>query len=92
MTKSEDELTHRVYNAHKANPVKGDWIEYLKKDFELIGEDINEQVARETSKNDYKNIIKSKIREEVFKILKKHKRLIVKLNKYNIEHLKYKTI
>ena len=52
-------------------PVKGDWIQFLKNDFELIGEEVNEQLARETTKNDCKNIFKSKIREEVFNIIKR---------------------
>ena len=59
-----------MYNAQKSNPVKGDWIQYLKEDFEFIGEEVNEKLARETTKVDYKNIIKSKIRDEVFKVLK----------------------
>ena len=39
----KDELTHRVYNAQKSNSVKGDWIQYLKEDFEFIGEEWNEK-------------------------------------------------
>ena len=46
MTRSEDELTHRIYKAQKSNPNKGDWIQYLKKDFELIAEEIKENVAK----------------------------------------------
>ena len=52
-------------------PVKGDWIQFLKKDFELIGEEVNEKLAGETTKNDCKNIFKSKTREEVFNIIKR---------------------
>ena len=52
-------------------PVKGDWIQFLKNDFELIGEEVNEKLARETTKNDCKNIFKSKIREEVYNIIKR---------------------
>ena len=70
MTRSEDELTRRIYNSQKSNPVKGDWIQYLKEDFELIGEEINEKIAQETSKYEYKKIIKEKIRQKVFHNLK----------------------
>ena len=45
VTRSEDELTHKIYNAQKSNPVKGDWIQYLQEDFELIGEYTNEKLG-----------------------------------------------
>ena len=68
------------YNAQKSNPVKGDWIQFLKVDFELIGEEVNEKLARETTKTYYKNIFKSKIREEVFNILKRTQGTHTKVN------------
>ena len=71
VTRSEDELTHKIYNAQKSNPVKGDWIQYLQEDFELIGEYTNEKLAKETSKVEYKNFIKRSVREKVFQNLKK---------------------
>ena len=53
VTRSEDDLTHRIYKAQKSHPVIGDWIKYLKEDFYLIGEEINKHVARDTSKKYY---------------------------------------
>ena len=70
VTRSEDELTRRIYNAQKSNPVKGDWIQFLKEDFALIGEEINEKIAQDTSSQDYKKIIKERIRQKVFNNLK----------------------
>ena len=43
MTRYKDELTHRVYTSQKSDPVKGDWIQCLKEDFESIGEEFNEK-------------------------------------------------
>ena len=53
--RTDDELTKRIYEAQKENPVKGDWIELLKEDFKFIGEEINEKHIKEFSKAQYKN-------------------------------------
>ena len=42
INKPDTELIKRVYNAQKTNTSKGDWIELVKKDFELIGEQFDE--------------------------------------------------
>ena len=86
VTRSEDELTHKIYKAQKSNPVKGDWINHLKDDFELIGEEINENLARDTSRKDFKDIVKSKIREKVFNILKETQETHTK-----VKHITYNT-
>ena len=70
VTRSEAELTRRIYNAQKSNPIKGDWIQYLKEYFQLIGEELNEKAAQETPKAEYKKVIKYKFRGKVFHILK----------------------
>ena len=86
VTRSEDELTHKIYKAQKSNPVKGDWVHHLKEDFELIGEEINENLARDTSRKDFKDIVKSKIREKVFNILKETQETHTK-----VKHITYNT-
>ena len=42
--KGEDnEITKRIYSCQKKNLVKGDWIELVKKDFDDLGMDMNEE-------------------------------------------------
>ena len=42
LNRSDEELTKRVYNAQKKNPLEGDWVKMVEKDFEVIGFGINE--------------------------------------------------
>ena len=69
ITREDGELTKKVYETQKINPSKGDWIEHLKEDFQFIDENIDEKVAKEMTKLQYKTIIKKKIRQKVFKNL-----------------------
>jgi hypothetical protein len=84
MKRSEEELTKRVYNAQKENPIKGDWIQYLKEDFKYIKEDINETEAKEKTKHEYKTLIKKKVRQQVFLVLK-----VVQQSHSKVKEIKY---
>ena len=48
--RSDQELIKRVYNAQRDDPVKGEWVNILKEDFKYIGEEVNEEDAKTTSK------------------------------------------
>ena len=61
-----------MYEAQKESPVKGDWVKHVEKDFEMIGMDINENEIETMSKSKYKTIVKNKIRDYIFKILREH--------------------
>ena len=50
MTRSDVELIVRVSNAQRDDPVKGDRVNILKEDFNYIGEEVNEEDAKSTSK------------------------------------------
>ena len=54
LSRSDDELIKRVYEAQKINPSRGDWIEELKEDYVLIGEEFSEANPKFYSKSDYK--------------------------------------
>ena len=41
LNRSDEELTKRVYNAQKKNPLEGDWVKMVEKDFEVLGLRIN---------------------------------------------------
>ena len=70
VNREDIELTRKVYEAQKINPVKGNWILHLKDDFKFIGEDVNETEAVEKSKFEYKTMIKKKVKLKVFENLK----------------------
>ena len=73
VTRSDMELTRRVFNDQRDDPVKGDWVNILKEDFNFIGEEINEEDAKSTSKFEYKKKIKNMVRQKVFENLKQVK-------------------
>ena len=52
-----------------AERVKGDWVNHLKEDFVFIEKDLDEEEARSKSKIDYKNEIKTRVKEKVFEKL-----------------------
>ena len=53
MNRSEGELVKRVYTAQRNNPRKGDFIEFVKKDFQDIYEPIDEETIRLQKKNTF---------------------------------------
>ena len=52
MTREDNELIKKVYMKQKESPLKGDWINSLRKDYEFIGETIEnmEVCIKNTSK------------------------------------------
>ena len=42
LKRPKEEVVKRVFEAQKLNPVKGDWIELVKKDFNNVGVILNE--------------------------------------------------
>ena len=61
------ELLKRVYRSQKKNPVKGDWVEQVKKDLETVGMD--EEELDKMNKATAKKEIKCKIRDAAFEYL-----------------------
>ena len=49
LKRSDDEITKKVY-VQQTNPVKGDWIDLVKKDFSDIGMKINEEIIKNETK------------------------------------------
>ena len=69
LNKPDSELIKRVYEAQKLKTTKGDWIELIKRDFELIEEDFDEDFIKETTKYIFKKFVKTKITKAAFKYL-----------------------
>ena len=86
VTRDDQELIKRVYDAQKEDPVKGDWINLLKEDFKYIGQDLNEEEAKSTGRTEYKKVIKSKVREKVFIDLN-----LIKETHSKVQNIQYET-
>ena len=81
------ELTHKVYKAQQENPVKGDWVQLLEKDLEMLGMVLNEDKVKELSKAQYKTEIKSRVKSVVIELLQKKQEEHTK-----IKHIKYEKL
>ena len=68
--RQENELVSRVYTAMKEEPQPSDWCELVKQDFENINLHISENLIKQMSKKEYKDIVSNKVRESTFKSLR----------------------
>ena len=67
-TREDNELIREIYRKQKQSPIKGDWIQTLRKDYEFIGENLEnmEQYIESTSKEIFIQSIKSKVYKAAF--------------------------
>ena len=82
LKRSDDEITKKVFECQRNNPVKGDWSEMVKRDFSNIDMTMDEELIKSESKNQYK------LR------LKKHMKsyMLIELEKQQKEHTKISQI
>ena len=66
--RGEEETIQRIYYKQKEDPLKGDWYELLKKDFEFIGEEIDEKNIASIPKSEYKARIKKLVKTQLLSI------------------------
>ena len=78
ITRGNHELRKKVYMKQKEIHTKGDWFRMMLKDFEFIGDEMNEEIIRNTPKEEYRKNINAKIKAAAFiyylKIKEKSKR------------------
>ena len=67
---SEGELIRNIYEAMKADPLPGDWYKLVQEDFKIVNLDLNEDQILNMNPTRYKSIIKEKMRDAAFNILK----------------------
>ena len=60
LKRDDNEITKKVYISQKNNPVKGDWVELLAKDFKDIDMPMNEDIIMNKTKAQFKSRIKKK--------------------------------
>ena len=87
ITKDDDELVRRIFNAQVDNPSPGDYVELIKNDFQKIEEPFEEKEVLNKSKHEYKKLIKMKIRKSALRYLNELKNTHTK-----IKHIKYETL
>ena len=66
LTREDNELISRIYEKQKENPTKGDWILTLRRDFEFLGQAIDEDQIKCTPKHEYKKFIKKQVETSAF--------------------------
>ena len=71
LKRNDNELIKRIYRAQAQDPSPGDFIELVKKDFEMIKEDFNENKIQNMTKGSFKKFIKEKIKTAAFDHLRK---------------------
>jgi hypothetical protein len=70
LKRHEDELTYKIYQNMKLNPLKDDWINLIISDLNMIEMTLDqEDEIRKFTKNDFKSIVKEKVRKFAFNIL-----------------------
>ena len=65
ITREDHELIKKVYMKHKSH-IKGDWFKMLLKDFEFIGDELNDELIRNTPKEEYRKYINANFRAAAF--------------------------
>ena len=69
LQRSDKEITNRIYQCQKLNPSPGDWCKIVEKDFETIGEPLDEDKISAFDTKEYKEHMKDKVRKTAFKDL-----------------------
>ena len=82
LTRGDEEIIKKVYLKQKDTHIKGDWFRTLVKDFEFIQEDMNEDVIKNTPREEYRKIIKRKVMAGAYKYYMEQKEKSKKKMKY----------
>ena len=85
LDRDDHEITKKIYNAMKNKPLKGDWYNLVKSDFEKYGMLLDEKVIKDTDKDTLKKLIKTNVWNVFFQQLEQKKLTHIKVKniKYN---------
>ena len=81
LQRKENELIRRIFEAQKNDPIPGDFIEMVRRDFLNISIDMTEAEISQLSKDRFRKIIKPKVTNAAFEYLKKLKESHSKMQK-----------
>ena len=68
LNRSSEEVIKKVYEAQKKDPVKDDWVQLVEDDMKELNIKIED--LKKTKKIKFKKILKGKIQESSFRVLK----------------------
>ena len=70
LSDKEDSLLSNVFRAQVDNPVKGDWVNTIKKDLEELEMNLSFEEIKRNTKEQFKRIVKEHVNEKAFEYLK----------------------
>ena len=73
LQRPESEITRKVYESQKRKVTKGDWFETVQKDKEILEISMNDEEIEKMHSEDYKAMVKDKVRKSAFKELEQMK-------------------
>ena len=68
--RDDDEITKQVYICQNNNPVKGYWVELLSKDFKDLEMDMNEDIIKNETKEQFKSRKKKQLDKNMLEEIK----------------------
>jgi hypothetical protein len=69
LRRHENEITHKVYQCQKRSPLPGDWCTLVSEDFQKMDLNMSDEIIARMSEGDYRDIVKSKVKETAWKEL-----------------------
>ena len=87
MRRNRSELTRKVYEAQTEQTTKGDYVDLLKADFDMIDVKMDNDTIEKVSVKSYKKFIKLKVRKAALKYLNNKKETHSK-----IRHIEYREL
>ena len=87
LKRSKDEVIWKVYTAQKSAQIKGDWTNLVQEDMGAIGLNIFDQIIAGMSEEDFKDLVKSKVRINALKELTIIPKGHIKINHISFEHM-----
>ena len=79
LQEDDDSLLHKVYTAQAEHPVRGDWVEQVKKDMNEIELDISMEVIKRFTKEAFKQKVSKAVNKAAFQYLCSEKKRMSKV-------------
>ena len=66
LKRNQNEITRKVYEAQKLDSKKGDFVQQIEDDKEMIKLDLSDQEIEMMDQTTYQNLVKSKVKSAAF--------------------------
>ena len=87
VTRKKEETIYKMYKKQSEEPLKGDWTTLIKKDFEFIGIERNDQEISSTPREVYRKKIKKLVEASAFTYMMNIKEGLTKLSETKYDKL-----